>query len=62
MLENYRKHVAERAEIGIVPKPLDPSQTAELVELLKIPQQVKNQLFLTSWLTVSQRVLMKQLI
>ena len=37
MLENYRKHVAERAEIGIVPKPLDPSQTAELVELLKTP-------------------------
>ena len=37
MLENYRKHVAERAEMGIVPKPLDPAQTAELVELLKTP-------------------------
>ena len=37
MLENYRKHVAERAEMGIVPKPLDPAQTAELVELLKNP-------------------------
>ena len=37
MLENYRKHVAERAEMGIVPKPLDPAQTAELVELLKSP-------------------------
>ncbi len=37
MLENYRKHVAERAELGIVPKPLDPAQTAELVELLKNP-------------------------
>ena len=37
MLENYRKHVAERSEIGIVPKPLDAAQTAELVELLKSP-------------------------
>ena len=37
MLENYRKHVAERAEMGIVPKPLDPTQTAELVELMKNP-------------------------
>lgn len=37
MLENYRQHVSERAEIGIVPKPLDPAQTAELIELLKNP-------------------------
>lgn len=37
MLENYRKHIAERAEIGIVPKPLDAAQTAELIELLKNP-------------------------
>lgn len=37
MLENYRKHIAERAEIGIVPKPLDAAQTAELIELLKTP-------------------------
>ena len=28
-------HVEERAAIGIVPKPLDPAQTAELVEQLK---------------------------
>lgn len=39
MLEAYRKHVAERAEQGIVPKPLDAEQTAQLVELLKNPPQ-----------------------
>ena len=39
MLEAYRTHVAERAESGIVPKPLDAQQTAELVELLKNPPQ-----------------------
>ena len=37
MLEAYRKHVAERAAEGVVPKPLDPEQTAALVELLKNP-------------------------
>ncbi len=37
MLEAYRKHVAERAEQGIVPQPLDSEQTAGLVELLKNP-------------------------
>jgi len=37
VLEAYRAHVAERAELGIVPKPLDPQQTADLVELLKNP-------------------------
>ena len=37
MLEQYRKHVAERAAEGIVPKPLDAEQVAELVELLKNP-------------------------
>ncbi|WP_346839746.1 bifunctional aconitate hydratase 2/2-methylisocitrate dehydratase [Microbulbifer sp. SAOS-129_SWC] len=37
MLEAYRKHVAERAEQGIPPKPLDAEQTADLVELLKNP-------------------------
>ncbi len=39
MLENYRKHVAERAEQGVVPKPLDAKQTAELVELFKNPPE-----------------------
>ena len=37
MLEQYRKHVAERAAEGVVPKPLDAGQVAALVELLKQP-------------------------
>ena len=37
MLEAYRKHVAERAEIGVVPKPLSADQVAGLIELLKQP-------------------------
>jgi len=37
VLEAYRKHVAERAEQGIVPQPLDSEQTSGLVELLKNP-------------------------
>jgi len=37
MLEQYRKHVAERAAEGIVPKPLDAEQVAALVELIKNP-------------------------
>ncbi|WP_196138071.1 bifunctional aconitate hydratase 2/2-methylisocitrate dehydratase [Aliikangiella sp. G2MR2-5] len=37
MLQDYRKHVQERAEQGIVPKPLSAEQVADLVELLKAP-------------------------
>ena len=37
MLEAYRKHVAERAEQGVVPQPLNAEQTAALVDLLKNP-------------------------
>ena len=37
VLEAYRKHVEERAEEGVPPKPLDADQTAALVELLKNP-------------------------
>ena len=37
MLEDYKKHVAERAEVGILPKPLSANQVAGLVELLKTP-------------------------
>lgn len=36
-LEEYRVHVADRAELGIVPLPLNEHQVAELVELLKNP-------------------------
>jgi aconitate hydratase 2/2-methylisocitrate dehydratase len=37
MLESYRKHVEERALLGIPPLPLDAKQTSELCELLKNP-------------------------
>lgn len=37
MLENYRKHVKQRAQMGIPPKPLDAKQVADLIELLKMP-------------------------
>ncbi len=37
MLEAYRKHVEERAALGVVPQPLNAEQTAALVELLKNP-------------------------
>ena len=37
MLEEYRKHVAERAALSIPPKPLNPEQVAGLIELLKNP-------------------------
>nr|WP_152819919.1 bifunctional aconitate hydratase 2/2-methylisocitrate dehydratase [Vibrio sp. B1Z05] len=39
VLEAYRNHIAERAEQGVVPKPLDAEQVAALVELLKNPPQ-----------------------
>ena len=37
MLEEYRKHVEERAAEGVVPKPLSADQVAGLIELLKNP-------------------------
>ncbi len=37
MLKAYRDHVAERAAVGIPPLPLSASQTADLIELLKLP-------------------------
>jgi aconitate hydratase 2/2-methylisocitrate dehydratase len=37
VLEAYRRHMEERAELGIVPKPLDVEQTTGLIELLKNP-------------------------
>ncbi|WP_368939925.1 bifunctional aconitate hydratase 2/2-methylisocitrate dehydratase [Proteus mirabilis] len=46
MLEEYRKHVAERAAEGVVPKPLDATQTAALVELLKSPQKGEEEFLL----------------
>ena len=37
MLKAYRDHVAERSALGIPPLPLDVTQTAELIELIKNP-------------------------
>lgn len=37
MLADYRKHVDERAKQGVVPQPLNETQVADLVELLKNP-------------------------
>ena len=34
-LEEYKAHVAERAELGVPPLPLSAEQTAELIELIK---------------------------
>jgi aconitate hydratase 2 / 2-methylisocitrate dehydratase len=41
MLQDYLDHVAERAAQGIPPLPLSAKQTAELIELLKNPGNVK---------------------
>ncbi|MCL9773413.1 bifunctional aconitate hydratase 2/2-methylisocitrate dehydratase [Vibrio methylphosphonaticus] len=46
MLEAYRKHVAERAAEGVVPRPLDAEQVAGLVELLKNPPQGEEEIIL----------------
>lgn len=37
MLQAYREHAAERAALGIPALPLDATQTAELIELIKNP-------------------------
>lgn len=37
MLEEYRKHVEERAALGVVAKPLNAEQVAGLIELIKQP-------------------------
>jgi len=46
MLEEYQQHVAERAELNIVPKPLSEQQVVELVKLLKNPPQGEEELLL----------------
>ncbi|WP_371195699.1 bifunctional aconitate hydratase 2/2-methylisocitrate dehydratase [Glaciecola sp. SC05] len=53
MLEEYRKHVAERAAEGIPPKPLNPEQVAGLVELLKNPPAGEEEFLLE---LISERV------
>lgn len=46
MLESYRKHVAERAALGIPPLPLSAEQTSDLCELLKNPPAGEEQALL----------------
>ncbi|MEH2062697.1 MAG: bifunctional aconitate hydratase 2/2-methylisocitrate dehydratase [Nostoc sp.] len=46
MLELYRKHLAERAALGIPPLPLDAKQTSELCELLKNPPKGQEDILL----------------
>ncbi|MCG8381092.1 MAG: bifunctional aconitate hydratase 2/2-methylisocitrate dehydratase [Gammaproteobacteria bacterium] len=53
MLESYKKHVEERAAEGVVPKPLDPQQVADLVELLKSPPAGQEEFLLD---LITQRV------
>ncbi len=46
MLEQYRKHLAERAALGIPPLPLDANQTSQLCELLKNPPKGQEEILL----------------
>ncbi|USE39713.1 bifunctional aconitate hydratase 2/2-methylisocitrate dehydratase [Endozoicomonas sp. SCSIO W0465] len=46
MLEAYRKHVEERAQEGVPPKPLNAEQVSGLVELLKNPPAGEEQFIL----------------
>ncbi|MCA9619265.1 MAG: aconitate hydratase B, partial [Myxococcales bacterium] len=46
MLEEYRRHVAERAQQGIVPLPLSPAETKSLTELLLAPPAGEEELLL----------------
>jgi aconitate hydratase 2/2-methylisocitrate dehydratase len=46
VLEAYRKHVAERASEGVVPRPLNAEQVAALVELVKNPPRGEEEVIL----------------
>ena len=46
MLEEYRKHEAERAAQGVVAQPLTPQWTSALIELIKHPPQGEENLLL----------------
>ncbi|ESP94125.1 bifunctional aconitate hydratase 2/2-methylisocitrate dehydratase [Pseudoalteromonas luteoviolacea NCIMB 1944] len=46
VLQEYRNHVEERAENGIVPKPLDAQQTADLITLIKSPPEGEEEFIL----------------
>ena len=45
-LTSYNAHVAERAEMGIVPLPLDASRTADLVALMSDPPADEKEILL----------------
>ncbi|CAD5928076.1 Aconitate hydratase B [Planktothrix tepida] len=47
MLEAYRQHAEERAQLGIPPLPLNAQQTAELCELLKNPPEEEKEFLMT---------------
>ena len=46
MLQAYRQHASERDALGIPPLPLDPQQTADVIELLKAPPAGEEQFLL----------------
>jgi aconitate hydratase 2/2-methylisocitrate dehydratase len=47
MLQEYRKHVEERAKLGIPPLPLNAQQTSQLCEMLKNPpDELKEELMM----------------
>src|SRR5690554_4522614 len=46
MLEEYRRHVAERAAQGLVPKPLSAEMATALVSLIKNPPLGEEELLL----------------
>ena len=46
MLQEYRQQVADRAQLGIPPLPLDAQQTSSLCELLKNPPTGEEELLL----------------
>lgn len=46
MLQDYQQHIEDRAAEGVVPKPLDATQVAQLVELIKNPPAGEEELVL----------------
>ena len=55
MLDEYRQHVEERASQGIAPEPLNPEQTAALIELLKKPPTNEEDFILAESLIKAQK-------
>ncbi len=51
MLAEYRQHVAQRAEQGLPPLPLDEKQISQLIELLNQPPAGEEAFYWTCLLT-----------